>query len=689
MVELYAGMLPGSGQGVGISPGSGKSFSMRESGNGMLQAGRPAAALPMSRLNLLRGSPEGMNSATESTSVPPALSPKRSTLAAAARSYASPNGKVLEQGRRSCCPKGHALNQHEIAGWGAWCDGCMQALDVGSSVMDCRECNWLLCTQRCAKPASPPASQKDPVIAQIFPGLAKPSSPPASQMAVGNRPHGEVQQPAPRTSFAEAGLLSKQPTPAGQPSKQLDINAGRPQGVFEPSARPTRSKPEENSTKISDLEFLKQLVADHAQGLRSAEARIEELESENRALQTSQEAAASAQALRSAEARIEELELETRSLRTDKTAEAEPEAGRGEALPAQAQQPPPDPLENDALLLEDAALCSSSDLLRKFQELLVENAALRSRLSGEAPASAARGLRGAEAPASATDLSPISPFPALSREVGEAPASATGLSPVPPSPAIIPFLNLSALAAASAARAFCALSPATTSTATVSSGCRSEAPEYISNWDFESLTTDGVAVTLQPEVHVHFLSNGNSGLTHLEIMGWQQMGSIGNAAGLYHPPNNEVAEGGAHVLFLNTGDDNNYVYQTLLEPFLSTINIEAAVGGGNEVLNGGYRMGLYAEGGTLVQEVAAGVDGAPVTENSHFILTHLSVSVTEHQDVVGQHLQLRLMKNMGGKAHYHYIRVSQEEASLCLDHEETAAPAPAVTTADEDMYGAA
>merc|ERR1719446_1145569 len=69
-------------------------------------------------------------------------------------------------------------------------------------------------------------------------------------------------------------------------------------------------------------------------------------------------------------------------------------------------------------------------------------------------------------------------------------------------------------------------------------------------------------------------------------------------------------------------------------------------------------MGLYSEQGSLVQEVAAGVNGAPDTLDGQAVLTHLTVSAADHPDVVGQRLQLRLMKNKAGQGHYHYIHVS-------------------------------
>jgi len=177
----------------------------------------------------------------------------------------------------------------------------------------------------------------------------------------------------------------------------------------------------------------------------------------------------------------------------------------------------------------------------------------------------------------------------------------------------------------------------------------------IENWDFEGMTSEGIDVTLGVNKWIHFLNNGNSGLTNTAIKNWQQMGNGAGASGLFSPGSNDIAEG-SHVLFLNSGDDNNYVYQNLLQPFTETLNIEAAVGGGNGGNDGGYRMGLYGEDGSLVQEVAAGVNGAPDTSGSQYIITHMSVSVADHPTVVGQHLQLRLMKNKGAQGHYHYIR---------------------------------
>jgi len=179
--------------------------------------------------------------------------------------------------------------------------------------------------------------------------------------------------------------------------------------------------------------------------------------------------------------------------------------------------------------------------------------------------------------------------------------------------------------------------------------------QMIENWDFEGMTSEGIDTTLGVNKWIHFLNTGNSGLTNTAILDWQQMGSGAGASGLFSPGGNEIAEG-SHVLFLNSGDDNNYVYQNLLQPFTQTLNIEAAVGGGNGGNDGGYRMGLYAEDGSLVQEVAAGVNGAPDTSGSQYIVTHMSVSAADHPDAVGQILQLRLMKNKGAQGHYHYIR---------------------------------
>lgn len=181
--------------------------------------------------------------------------------------------------------------------------------------------------------------------------------------------------------------------------------------------------------------------------------------------------------------------------------------------------------------------------------------------------------------------------------------------------------------------------------------------EMLNNWNFEQMTVDGTQASLDEGKWIHFLNSGNSGLSNTAIPGWQQMGTGGSASGLYNSPSNEIAAEGSHVLFLNSGDDNNYVYQDLLEPFTETINIEAAVGGGNGNNDGGYRFGLYSEDGTLLQETAAGVNGAPDTQaNGQYMLTHMSVSAGDHQAFVGQNLQLRLMKNKGGQAHYHYIR---------------------------------
>lgn len=193
--------------------------------------------------------------------------------------------------------------------------------------------------------------------------------------------------------------------------------------------------------------------------------------------------------------------------------------------------------------------------------------------------------------------------------------------------------------------------------------------QMINNWNFESMTADGVETTLEEGKWIHFLNNGNSGLTNTDIPGWQQMGSGAGASGLYNSNNNEIASGlsdneiasgvsaeGSHVLFLNSGDDNNYVYQDLLQPFTDTINIEAAVCGGNGGNDGGYRFGLYSQDGTLVQEQVAGVNGAPECSGSQYVLTHVSISAGDHPAMVGQILQLRLMKNRSQQGHYHYIR---------------------------------
>jgi hypothetical protein len=181
--------------------------------------------------------------------------------------------------------------------------------------------------------------------------------------------------------------------------------------------------------------------------------------------------------------------------------------------------------------------------------------------------------------------------------------------------------------------------------------------QMINNWDFEEMTANGVADTLAEGKWIHFSNNGNSGLTNPVILGWTSVGyDQGN--GIYNPPNNEVAEG-THVLFLNRGDDNHYVYQNLLHPFTTDLHIEAAVGGGNGNNDGGYRMGLYTQDGALVKEVASGVDGAPRTAQvsaAQYVLTHLTVTTAEFPNVVGQTLQIRLKKNQGGQGHFHYIR---------------------------------
>jgi len=180
--------------------------------------------------------------------------------------------------------------------------------------------------------------------------------------------------------------------------------------------------------------------------------------------------------------------------------------------------------------------------------------------------------------------------------------------------------------------------------------------QMINNWDFEEMTVNSVSETLNEGKWIHFTNSGNSGLSNPVILGWQHAGSGGNANGIFNPTGNEVAEG-THVLFLNRGDDNNYVWQNLLQPFTSDLHIEAAVGGGNGNNDGGYRMGLYTQDGALVAEVAAGVNGGPNTaRNGQYILTHLDVSTADHPDVVGQTLQIRLKKNKGQQGHYHYIR---------------------------------
>lgn len=180
--------------------------------------------------------------------------------------------------------------------------------------------------------------------------------------------------------------------------------------------------------------------------------------------------------------------------------------------------------------------------------------------------------------------------------------------------------------------------------------------QMINNWNFESMTADGVEATLEEGKWIHFLNNGNSGLTNTDIPGWQQMGSGASASGLYNSNNNEIAAEGSHVLFLNSGNDNNYVYQDLLQPFTATINIEAAVCGGNGGNDGGYRFGLYSQDGTLVQEQVAGVNGAPECNGSQYVVTHMSISAGDHPAMLGQTLQLRLMKSENAQGHYHYIR---------------------------------
>jgi hypothetical protein len=185
--------------------------------------------------------------------------------------------------------------------------------------------------------------------------------------------------------------------------------------------------------------------------------------------------------------------------------------------------------------------------------------------------------------------------------------------------------------------------------------CSPTPAQGINNWNFADMTVNGVATTLQDGRWIHFTDAGNSGLSNLAIPGWHFAGN-GGRFGLFNPPRNDVAEG-YHVLFLNAGDDANYVWQDLLQPFTADIHIEAAVGGGNGNNDGGYRMGLYTQSGALVAEVAAGVNGAPNTAaDGHWILTHLDVLTADHQDVVGETLQLRLKKNKSRQGHYHYIR---------------------------------
>lgn len=180
--------------------------------------------------------------------------------------------------------------------------------------------------------------------------------------------------------------------------------------------------------------------------------------------------------------------------------------------------------------------------------------------------------------------------------------------------------------------------------------------EMIANWDFEGMTTDGQADTLAEGKWIHFSNNGNSGLTNPMVSGWQCHGGCPNN-GLFNPPSNDVAEG-THVLFLNRGDDSNYVYQDLLHPFNWDIHIEAAVGGGNNNNDGGYRMQLWS-GDNLVKEVAAGENGAQDTGTvsvREYVRTYLTLTTAEAPDYVGQPMQLRLKKNKNGQGHYHYIR---------------------------------
>jgi hypothetical protein len=178
--------------------------------------------------------------------------------------------------------------------------------------------------------------------------------------------------------------------------------------------------------------------------------------------------------------------------------------------------------------------------------------------------------------------------------------------------------------------------------------------QMINNWNFAEMTVNGAATTLQVGTYILFTGAGNSGLSNTSIPGWHFAGN-GSRFGLLNPRSFDAAEG-YHVLALNSGDDANYVWQDLLQPFTADIHIEAAVGG-SSVADGGYRMGLYTQSGALVAEVSAGVNGAPNTAaNGQWILTHLNVRTADHQDVVGETLQLRLKKNKSQQGFYHYIR---------------------------------
>jgi hypothetical protein len=51
-----------------------------------------------------------------------------------------PPPKAVEQ-----CPRGHDLKPWAAIGPGT-CDGCNKAVQDGEHVLDCRSCNWYLCT---------------------------------------------------------------------------------------------------------------------------------------------------------------------------------------------------------------------------------------------------------------------------------------------------------------------------------------------------------------------------------------------------------------------------------------------------------------------------------------------------------------------------------------------------------------
>lgn len=436
MIEFAGGVL-GLGdepaQMLSAKPGMRLPMSGHMQGVGTLQAarhvpatGRPFAVMPPSTRQSPFGSlPDPASGAAESAKQLSVLSPGRSTSGAVAREYSCPSSSFEGAGPEmmtGSCPKGHVLQRHVIACWGAWCDGCMQAIDVGTSVMDCRECNWLLCTERCSK------------LVALWNVDEKTHSVDPLPAAAGDRPHDA--SPLHATSAAVAS-----------PSKLLESDVDRPPIISTSSAELARSgdmttsvastgnivvsEPEERTTATSDIEFLKQMVATHAEDLLVAEARIEELESEKRSLLTKNEFVDSAKTLLLAEARIEELESEKMSLKTRHEL-----ADSAEALRLSEARIEELECENPALTVADHG---QDERESQIHALLAENAKLRSQLKDE------------ESPRCPAKDPPF----------------------VPPS-RTIPFLNLSTLTAASERR-FCAVSPATTSSATtISSRSQSE-----------------------------------------------------------------------------------------------------------------------------------------------------------------------------------------------------------------------